>query len=66
MSKYHLEKALRRELVVVNQIIDARIIKGLSYSRESKRHKFILSSLARIRRESKSDYGWLARSFSII
>jgi hypothetical protein len=66
MSKQNLEKVLRKELEIINDQIDEKIIKGLSYVREAKRHKFILSSLADIRRELRSDSGWLTRSFSII
>lgn len=65
MSKQNLEKILRRELEVLNDQIDQKIIKGLSYAREAKRHKFLLSSLANVRREARSSSGWL-RTFSII
>lgn len=64
MSKYNLEKVLKKELEVLNKEIDMRIIKGLSYWRQARRHKYIMSSLARIRRETRA--GWLSRSFSII
>ena len=63
MSKYNLEKALKKELRVLNEIIDKKIVLGLSYSREAKRHKFILSNLLKIRRQSQ--YSWLP-SFSVI
>ncbi|HEY4508968.1 MAG TPA: hypothetical protein VJC13_01645 [Candidatus Paceibacterota bacterium] len=66
MSKNNLEKTLRKELEVLNDVIDRRILRGLSYSREAKRHKFVLSNLSRIRRESSVGSGWLSRSFSII
>ena len=51
MSKQNLEKILRSELEVLNDIIDHKIIKGLSYAREAKRHKFILSKLAEVKKE---------------
>lgn len=66
MSKQNLEKILRRELEALNDQIDEKIIKGLSYAREAKRHKFLLSSLASVRREVRSSSGWLTRTFSII
>lgn len=66
MSKQNLEKILRRELEALNDQIDEKIIKGLSYAREAKRHKFLLSSLANVRREVRSNSGWLTRTFSII
>ena len=66
MSKYNLEKVLKKELEVLNDVIDQRIIRGLSYTHEAKRHKFILSRIQEMRRESKSGINWLGRSFSII
>jgi hypothetical protein len=63
MSKYNLERMLRRELGALNDIIDAKIIRGLSYAREARRHKFLQSSLHRLRQSDKS--GWLARSLGI-
>ena len=66
MSKQNLEKILKKELEVLNDQIDEKIIKGLSYAREAKRHRFILSSLANIRRESRLNSSWLTRTFSII
>ena len=62
----NLEKTLRQELEVLNDVIDQRIIKGISYARESRRHKFILSRIQEIRREARSGTNWLTRSFSII
>lgn len=65
MGKYNLERRLRRELRVINEQIDDKIIRGLSYAREAKRHKFIVSTLNRIRSTERS---WFERSlsFSII
>ena len=65
MGKYNLEKKLRKELRIINSEIDDRIIRGLSYAREAKRHRFIVSTLNRIRNSERS---WLTRSlsFSII
>ena len=66
MSKQNFEKALIKELEVLNDVIDQKIIKGLSYSRESRRHKSILFNLSNIRKEGRGDSSWFARSFSII
>ena len=55
---------MRRELRELNEQIDLKIIKGLSYAREARRHRFIMDSLARVRRENSAS--WLTRSFSII
>ncbi len=61
MSKQNLEKSLRKELEVLNDVIDQRIIRGLSYTREARRHKFILSNLSNIQRARS---GWMVRSLS--
>lgn len=64
MSKQNIEKTLRRELRVLNEMIDQRIIRGMSYAREAKRHKFILESLARMRK-NESRVVWFPK-FSLI
>ncbi len=61
MSKQNFEKSLRKELKVLNEIIDMKIIRGLSYGAEAKRHKFVLASLASIK-GTKS--GWMFRTFN--
>ena len=66
MSKQNLEKVLRQELEVINDVIDQKIIKGLSYTRESRRHKFLLSSIANLRRASRVQSGWFTKSFSLV
>ena len=65
MSKNKLEKALRRELEILNESIDHKIVRGLSYTKEAKRHKFLLLSLADLRRE-RQRFNWLARSFNLV
>ncbi|OHA93962.1 MAG: hypothetical protein A3H52_02395 [Candidatus Zambryskibacteria bacterium RIFCSPLOWO2_02_FULL_39_26] len=62
MTKQNLEKALKRELILLNEIIDQKIVRGFSYAREARRHKYILSSIRRMRQNS----GWFSRSFSFI
>lgn len=66
MSKQNFEKALRRELAELNDTIDRKIIKGLPYAAEARRHKFVVSRISELRRERVS---WMVRSltnFSII
>jgi len=68
MSKQNLEKVLRQELETLNDKIDEKIIKGLPYKMEARRHKFILNSLAEINTEGNSS-SWFTRplnTFSII
>jgi len=64
MNKNNVEKALRRELKVVNEVIDARIIRGFSYVQESRRHRAILSQLSNLKRSGNLQ--WFSRAFSII
>ncbi len=59
MSKQQLEKALRRELAALNRQIDEKIIKGISYAREARRHKFIVSTLDNLRRSRQN---WMMRA----
>ena len=63
MSKHHTVKILRAELDRVNQEIDLRIIKGFSYAREARRHKFLLSQLRRL---APSQFTWFGRSLSFV
>ena len=63
MSKYNLEKTLREELDILNDQIDRKIIKGLSYVREARRHKFISSHLSEIKKSQRSS--WFVRPFSL-
>lgn len=59
MQKKNIEKMLVRELAVLNEQIDEKIIRGVSYAREARRHKFIVSSLDNIRRSRQS---WIMRA----
>lgn len=62
MSKQNFEKSLKKELRVLNEIIDMKIVRGLSYANEAKRHKFILSSLANVKKTKSS---WFLSSLSL-
>lgn len=64
MSKQNFEKALRDELEILNDTIDRKIIKGLPYSTEARRHKMILSRILDIRR-NQSRSGGFFKSFSL-
>jgi hypothetical protein len=66
MSKQNLEKTLRRELEVLNDVIDRKIIKGLSYTREARRHKFLLSSIANLHRTFHTSSSWFSKSFGLV
>ncbi|MFZ2522947.1 MAG: hypothetical protein WAW92_01010 [Minisyncoccia bacterium] len=53
------EKMLLRELKILNEVIDKRILRGLSYASEARRHKFIVNSLDNLRRSRQS---WMMRA----
>lgn len=61
MSKQNFEKALRDELEVLNETIDRKIIKGLAYADEARRHKKILSQILEIRRKTSRSGGWFSK-----
>jgi hypothetical protein len=48
MSKHQAIKTIRVEIDRLNQEIDLRIIKGVSYRREALRHTFLMRQLARL------------------
>ena len=62
MSKQNLERALKRELIMINEIIDRKIVRGISYAQEARRHKYILSSIRRMRQGSS----WFGGRFSFV
>ncbi|MHB1316681.1 MAG: hypothetical protein ACYCZW_02380 [Minisyncoccota bacterium] len=62
MTKQNLEKVLREELCDLNDIIDRKIIRGLSYSKEARRHKVIIDNILNLRRRNNR-FSWFARSF---
>ena len=64
MSKQKLEKTVRKELELLNNQIDEKIIKGMSYAKEAKRHKFLLNSLYNLRRE-RSTFSWFGKALSL-
>lgn len=63
MSKQQTIKAIRAEIDRLNQEIDLRIIRGVSYRRESRRHKALMSQLARL---SPRRSFWLGKSLSFM
>ncbi len=45
MTRENFTKSAQKEIESLNQLIDMKIIKGLSYKKEAKRHKFLLSKI---------------------
>lgn len=64
MSKQKLEKTVRKELEVLNEKIDIKIIKGLPYKSEARRHKFLLSRLSGEKLAVQSS--WFGRSLGFV
>lgn len=65
MSKNNLIINIRIELQKLNHVIDMKIIKGVPYQSEAKRHKFLLARLADLTNSPKiSWWGKLAASLS--
>ncbi len=57
MSKYKTAYILKKELKKLNEDIDYKIIKGVSYRREALRHRYIRTQLEKITTASRA--GWL-------
>jgi hypothetical protein len=49
MSKQKLVSTISRELQAINEQIDWKIIKGISYKRDARRHKLLLTMLQDVR-----------------
>lgn len=63
MSKHQAIRTIRMEIDKLNQEIDLRIIKGVSYRREALRHKFLMAQLARLS-PRKSTFSFLSFAFN--
>ena len=62
MSSNTFKKAIERELQKLNEEIDNKIVKGISYVKESRRHKTLLNQLNSFNRRC----GLFQRSFNLI
>lgn len=60
MSKMTMMFEIRREIKSLNDAIDKKILRGQSYERESRRHRYLVSQLRRIESEAS-----MARTFSL-
>lgn len=58
-----LEKALKRQLEALNEQIDRKIVRGLSYTTEARKHKLVLASIMNLRR-TQARAGWFGRSLN--
>lgn len=64
MSKNKLIKTIHTELEKINEQIDLKIIRGISYGREARRHKFLISHLTQAIR--KTDTSWMSRTAHMV
>lgn len=51
MSKYQLRKTIKKELRDLNWKIDMKIVRGLSYKTEARRHKFLVMQFNRLSKQ---------------
>lgn len=63
MSKYQIAKAVQKELEILNRRIDQKILRGVSYIVEARRHKMLLAQLNRLHRHHST--GFLSRISSV-
>ena len=66
MSNFILEKSIKSELKRINDIIDLKIIKGMSYKREALRHRFLLYRLVDLHRLPKFQSNCFQRSVNVV
>ena len=53
MIKYRTARIIKKELARINEMIDIKIIKGLSYRTEARRHRFLMSQLAHVEQSAR-------------
>lgn len=51
MSPFTVSRQISRELASINETIDRKIIKGLPYAREARRHKELVKLFKSLSRE---------------
>ncbi|MDQ3089693.1 MAG: hypothetical protein M3Q24_00885 [bacterium] len=57
MTQENFTKTATRELDSLNKLIDTKIIRGLSYKAEAKRHKFLISKIGNTTRVQSFLFG---------
>ena len=63
MSKEKLVKTLSSEIKEINEVIDMKVIRGLSYRTEAKRHKLLVRMLQDVNRRVQLRSTWSFASF---
>lgn len=65
MSKYQLKKTIEKEIKDLNWRIDMKIVRGISYRNEARRHKLLLMQLNRLAQAKSYNFlGKMAGSFA--
>ncbi len=64
MSNNKLINTIHAEIDRINESIDLKIIKGQSYAREARRHKFLLSHLTQAIRKDRTN--WLQKTATMM
>ncbi len=60
-------KTIQSELERINQEIDMKILRGISYKKESKHHKFLLTHLSDLLKNKKSvGPRWFAKAAHVM
>ena len=65
MSKNNVTKEIQKEINILNQEIDRKIVRGLSYRREAQRHQYLRVQLYKMTRASQSS-GWMTKSLGFV
>ena len=63
MSHYQFASHLRRELEQLNSIIDRKIVRGRDYRVEATRHRELLRSLSRMKKQRSFSLNFLSFFF---
>lgn len=56
MSTHNIEKVLRNELESLNRLIDKKILKGASYTKEAREHKYLLARLIQMQKRLRPSF----------
>lgn len=64
MSRNQLIRTIRKEIRDLNWVIDMKIVKGMSYRREARRHKLLLMQLNHL--SKKSPFGFMTKLSNVM
>lgn len=66
MSKNNIERGIRIELDRLNEVIDRKIMRGVTYRKEAERHSFLRARLAQVSRSRIFSRNWFGRSLGFV